>query len=365
MTTDRRAERRTALLGLLQQRGLDGLLVTHMANVRYLTGFSGTAALVLVLREETVFLSDFRYRTQAEAEIGNLARIEIVRDDEWRRLWQVLDEYAGVGTLGFEAHALSAAQAKKMQDAAPARVRLEAAGEPVEELRVRKEPGEVAAIRQAATLALEALDAVLGTVRPGQTELEVATRLEHELRVRGSEWHPFPTIVASGEHSALPHAGTGRRVLARGDWLLLDFGARVDGYCADVTRTVVVGQRADEKQCTLYALVQEAQRTVRQHLRPGMTGREADALARSVIEARGFADAFGHSLGHGLGLEVHEAPRLSRTNERPLPEGAVVTIEPGIYLPGWGGVRIEDDVYLGAEGVELLTDGETELKEIV
>src|SRR6267142_520786 len=177
----------------------------------------------------------------------------------------------------------------------------------------------------------------------------------------GSEGHPFATIVASGPRSALPHARSSRRAVAAGEWLLLDFGAQVDGYCADITRTVVVGARATERQRVLYGLVYEAQQRARGGVRAGMTGRDADALARDPITARGFGEAFGHSLGHGLGLEVHEAPRLSKTNPSPLPAGAVVTIEPGVYLPGDGGVRIEDDVHLAAAGPELLSDGLTDL----
>jgi Xaa-Pro aminopeptidase len=171
--------------------------------------------------------------------------------------------------------------------------------------------------------------------------------------------------VASGPRSALPHARTGRRAVERGDWLLLDFGAQVDGYCADLTRTVVVGARADERQRLVYEVVRQAQRRALEQVRAGQTGREADALAREVITARGFGEAFGHSLGHGLGLEVHEAPRLSPTAEAPLPAGAVVTIEPGIYLPGWGGVRLEDDVHLEVDGPVLLSDNQVELVELV
>ena len=189
--------------------------------------------------------------------------------------------------------------------------------------------------------------------------------LEGALRRHGSEAHPFPTIVASGPRSALPHAHTSSRTVAAGEWLLLDFGAVVDGYCADITRTVVVGARADEGQRALYGLVQDAQRRAREGVRAGMSGKAADALARDPIEARGFGAAFGHSTGHGLGLEVHEAPRLARTAVDPLPEGAVVTIEPGVYVAGRGGVRIEDDVYLSADGPVLLSDGCTDLVELV
>jgi Xaa-Pro aminopeptidase len=230
---------------------------------------------------------------------------------------------------------------------------------------VVKAPEEVASIRAAASLAQEALAELLPTVRVGQSELEIGSVLEGALRRRGSEWHPFPTIVASGPRSALPHARTSAREVGRGEWLLLDFGAQVDGYCADLTRTVVVGGRADERQRAVHDLVRSAQSRALEHMRAGMTGREADALAREVIAARGFGDAFGHSLGHGLGLEVHEAPRLAPTAEATLPPHAVVTVEPGVYLPGWGGVRLEDDLYLGPDGPERLSDGRTELVELV
>ncbi|HEU5358633.1 MAG TPA: M24 family metallopeptidase, partial [Gemmatimonadales bacterium] len=204
---------------------------------------------------------------------------------------------------------------------------------------------------------------VLPGVRVGESELAVAARLEAALRVRGSEWHPFPTIVASGPRAALPHARSTERTIAPGEWLLIDFGAQVDGYCSDLTRTVVVG-KADTRQRAVYEVVEAAQRRAREGVRAGMTGREADALARDLIAQRGYGEAFGHSLGHGLGLEVHEAPRLSPTAEAVLPEGAVVTIEPGIYLPGWGGVRLEDDVLLAPEGPRCLSDGRTSLIEL-
>ena len=341
---------------------MDGLLVTHLPNIRYLTGFTGSAALLLVRDDATILISDFRYAAQAPGEVGPAAVVEIDQRSVWDRLGRVLGGGPS-GSLGIEAQSLTVRDAERLSGLTKARVVPTA--DLVERHRAVKSPEEVAAIRAAAELAQEALAEVLPRVRAAQTELEVASDLEAALRRRGSEWHPFPTIVASGPRSALPHARTSGRSLGVGELLLIDFGAQVDGYCADLTRTMVVGARADDRQRTVHELVQSAQRRAIEHLRAGMPAREADALAREVIVTRGFGEAFGHSLGHGLGLEVHEAPRLAPSVETPLPPHAVVTVEPGVYFPGWGGVRLEDDVYLGAEGAERLSDGRTELLELV
>lgn len=363
MGADQRSERHAALVGLLASEGLDALLVTSLPNIRYLTGFSGSAALGIVTARGLLLVTDFRYEEQARAEVDGAARIVVERTSAWERLFKELASFGPLETIGYEAHAVWAKDAQRLASSAVA-WHWQAAPELVERLRVRKTAAEVAAIRAAATLATEALRATLCAVRVGQAEREIAGILEGHLRRLGSEAHPFPTIVASGERTAWPHAGTSPRPVARGEWLLLDFGAQVDGYCADITRTVVVGARASEPQRVLYDLVQSAQRNARERVRAGMAGREADALARDVIEARGFGESFGHSLGHGLGLEVHEAPRLARTNGDPLPVDSVVTIEPGIYLAGQGGVRIEDDVHLAADGPVLLSDGATDLVEL-
>jgi Xaa-Pro aminopeptidase len=362
MAADPRPERLAALAGLLGAEGLDALLVTALPNIRYLTGFSGSAGLLLVHAGGMLLVTDFRYQEQAEAEVDGAARVVVERTSVWERLFR---EAGGdrLGTIGYEAHALSAKDGDRLGVLGKG-WQWRAAPELVERLRVRKSAAEIISIRTAAQLAGAALAATLAGVRAGQTEREIAGTLEATLRKMGSENHPFPTIVASGPRTAWPHARTSGRAVARGEWLLLDFGAEVDGYCADITRTVLVGARATDAQRTLYELVRTAQLSARERIRAGMPAREADALARDLIEARGFGDAFGHSLGHGLGLEVHEAPRLSRTNAEPLPVDAVVTIEPGIYLPGQGGVRLEDDVHLAGDGPVLLSDGATDLQEL-
>jgi Xaa-Pro aminopeptidase len=358
---DAHAGRQDRLRARLAAEKLEGLVVTHLANVRYLTGFTGSSGVVLVLPDETVLVTDFRYAAQAPQEVGDHARVDVATDT-WERVGHVHGRHgAGHGPWGFEAEAMSVGTMRKLGDLGLSALRPSA--NLVEDLRIRKEAAEIAAIRAAADLAAQAFAATLPAVRPGVTERELAAVLEGELRRRGSEWHPFPTIVASGPRSALPHARTSGRVVGRDEIVLFDFGAQVDGYCADLTRTVVVG-RADDRQRAVYGLVREAQQAAIAGLRAGLTGREGDALARAVIEAHGFGEAFGHSLGHGLGLEVHEGPRVSKANQEVLPEGAVVTVEPGIYLPGWGGVRLEDDVALTAEGAEMLSDGRTDLVEV-
>lgn len=362
MATDRREERQTRLRTVLGTAGLDALLVSHLPNVRYLTGFTGSAALLLVRPDRASLLTDFRYAAQAPQEVGQSAAVEIDSVSVWERLRRLLDADP-VGVLGLEAHALTVRDAERVSAATRGRV-VPTAGL-VERLREVKSPDEVAAISAAAVLATEALAEILPGIAVGQREIDIAAALESALRRRGSEWHPFPTIVASGPRAALPHAVPTRRTVGRGEWLLLDFGAQVDGYCADLTRTVVVGARADQRQRAMYQVVYDAQKRALAGIEAGMTGREADALARDLIASHGFGEAFGHSLGHGLGLEVHEAPRLARTADDPLPLGAVVTVEPGLYFPGWGGIRLEDDIHLGPHGPELVSDGRTELVELL
>jgi Xaa-Pro aminopeptidase len=306
-------------------------------------------------------VTDFRYASQATAEVGNLAETRIERSNLWEGIRTVVAAEIG-GRIGVDRARMTLAE----------RAELDAAGQVewvpvkgfVEDLRASKDRQEIESVRDAATLAAAALAETIPMIGPGKTEIEVAAALEYALRRRGSEWHPFQPIVASGVRSALPHARASAKVIEKGDLLVIDFGAQLGGYCSDITRTFVVGARADERQRQVYDLVKRAHGRAIGGLRAGMTGKDADSLARDLISREGFGEAFGHSLGHGLGLEVHEAPRLSQLNETPLPDRAVVTVEPGVYLESWGGVRIEDDVVLTAGGAECLSDSRTDLTEL-
>jgi Xaa-Pro aminopeptidase len=352
-----RPARQRQLARAIEEAGVPAFIVTHLPNIRWVTGFSGSAGLLVVTPERSTLITDFRYETQAAQEVGDAADVLIERRDPWERLRQFL-EPRHFDALGIESEVLTVRQMERLQTWF--RGRIEPLRATVETLRQVKDEDEVSRIREAAVVAQDALAEVLPTVHAGEREIDVAARLEAALRRRGSEWHPFATIVASGPRSALPHARTSTREINRGEFLLLDFGATLGGYCSDLTRTVAIG-RPDGKQRAIYEVVREAQLRARTELRAGMTGKEGDALARDLIAARGYGDAFGHSLGHGLGLEVHEAPRLAPVAETALPAGAVVTVEPGVYLPGWGGVRLEDDVWLGPDGPVLLSDGRTDL----
>ena len=359
---DSRARRIESLREKLSAQKVDGLLLTSMPNIRYLTGFSGSSALVVVTQSDVSFVTDFRYETQVADEVGDIAQVRIEPTSLWTGLWDLLPRLQTTEIVGFEsAHLFHRDFQRLLSEGTRWQWRPQIGL--VEGLRESKDEHEVALITEAARIATTALERVVPVIRPGLSELEVAGILEHALRDEGSEEAPFPPIVASGPRAALPHARASKRVIEKWDFLLLDFGAQYEGYCSDVTRTFVVGA-ADAEQRDVYSIVQEANRLASESVKAGMTGIAADTLARSYIERRGHGAAFGHGLGHGLGLEVHEAPRLARTAEAALKEGAVVTIEPGIYRAGWGGVRIEDDVHLSATGPKVLTNFSRELLEV-
>ena len=360
--TDTRPRRLSALADAVEAAHLDGLLVSGAANVRYLSGFSGSSALMFVSSRETLLITDFRYQTQAAEEVGDIARVVIEPQSLWSGLWQQLAQLQHIEVAGFESAHLVHRDFQRLLEAG-ARYQWRPTVDLVEVLRERKDDDELDRIRQAVATAEHALGLTIEQVKVGMTELEIAGVLESMLRQSGSDGFPFPSIVASGPNAALPHARPTSRAIARGDFLLIDFGARVGGYCSDVTRTFVVGKATADQQ-EVHDVVRLANERAVKAVKPGMSGRDADSVARGYIEDRGFGELFGHSLGHGIGLEVHEAPRLAKTSESPLVEGAVVTVEPGIYRPGWGGVRIEDDVHLGAGGTQVLTRFARELIEI-
>jgi len=359
---DPRSARLAALAEGLTAAHVDGLLVTSAANVRYLTGFSGSSALLFVTQRDTLLITDFRYQTQAAEEVDGVARVVIESQSLWTGLWQNLAQLGQLEVAGFESAHLVHRDFQRLLEGG-GRYQWRPTTDLIESLRERKDGGEVEKIRAAITVAECALERVMKSVRAGLTERGIAGLLEAALRDSGSDGFAFPTIVASGPNSALPHARPTARRVCDGDFRLMDFGAVVDGYCSDITRTFVVGRATDEQR-ELYEIVRLANERAAQALRPGMSGRDADAVARGYIEDRGFGEMFGHSLGHGIGLEVHEAPRLAKTADSPLVQGAVVTVEPGIYRPGWGGVRIEDDVHLSSGGAQVLTRFTRELIEV-
>ena len=346
-------ERRAFIRERIVDADLDALLVLALPNIRYLSGFSGSAGL-LVLRAEPpdVFFSDFRYQSQVAAELDGSIEVRI----EAEALLKVAREFLtgqGAARVAFEREQLNyRGWAEWSQTEGPALVPV---GEWVEEARAVKSPAEIDAIRRACRVADDTFGRMLDEVRPGVTERELAARLELELAGQGAQGASFDTIVAFGERSALPHARPGSRELRRGEVVLFDFGAVVDGYVSDITRTVSCGAPPEEMR-EVYAIVLEAQGAALHGIQAGMTGPEADGLARDVIEGAGHGPRFGHSLGHGIGLEVHEAPRLGKKSEDRLLPGMTITIEPGIYLEAIGGVRIEDDALVGEAGLEVLSE---------
>lgn len=338
----------------IRSAGCDALLVTNLTNIRYLTGFTGSAALLLVSPDEVVFVSDGRYGDQAAeqlADAGVDARIEITGTEQRERL---ADTAKGLARLGLEAEAVSWAQQRRYAQEWFPDAELVATESLVEDLRLVKDPGEVARIEAAATLADAALAQVLGRLGDEPTERDVALELDWTMRRLGADDISFETICASGPNGAKPHARPGSRRLVEGDLVVMDFGALVDGYHSDMTRTFAVGDPS-ETQARMLAVVTEAQVAGVAAVAPGVLCSEVDASARGVIEAAGWGDAFVHGTGHGVGLDIHEAPRLAKTSEATLAEGYVVTVEPGVYLPDHGGVRVEDTVLVTAEGCRSLT----------
>ncbi len=342
----------------LAKRGLAYLVVSNISNVRYLSGFSGSTAWLLAGRETTTLITDFRYKEQAEGEVYKGIEIKI---DTKEPLGVICDMAPGLkGKVGFEAGSLTYAAYEKLRSSAGGLTPAEGL---VEELRKTKDANEIASISKAAAIADSVFGEIVGEIRQGLSEVDVAARIDFLLRKRSSEVPAFKTIVASGAHASLPHATPTARIIRGGDVVKMDYGAIWDGYCSDMTRTVVMG-KASDKVKEVYGIVLEAQERAIAGIRPGAACREIDKIARDHIEAEGYGENFGHGLGHGVGLEVHEGPRLSKKSDEALKIGNVVTVEPGIYIPGWGGIRIEDMVVVTEDGCDVLTSADKHLVEV-
>lgn len=361
---EHRRARWTSLEKALQNAELDAVLITHLPSVRYLTGFSGSSGVVFCSRFGTpVLITDFRYQEQAASEVAEPVRVHVSKNG-WISALADFQPASGVRRAGFEPEHLTVLDRDRLSERVPG-IEWIAARHLMAGLRAVKDDGEIERIQAAARLAEAALDRVISRVawRSGPTELEVASALELELRRAGSGPLPFDVIVAGGARTSLPHAMPSDRAVGTGDLLLLDFGATVHGYCCDMTRTFVIGRAADWQR-DIHAHVLAAQERALGTIGPGVPAVSVDRAARDVLAARDLDGFFGHSTGHGIGLEVHEEPRLSSTSDDVLEPGNVVTVEPGVYLPGRGGVRIEDDVAVTQAGFRILTSAPRDLIEL-
>ncbi|MFN2613365.1 MAG: M24 family metallopeptidase [Actinomycetota bacterium] len=355
--------RREKLRARLPEIGVDALLSMKQVNVRYLTGFSGSNGQVIVGAED-IFLTDPRYEEQSSHEVPDIRR------EVYYTSAKMIGEAGGmIGTLAaviaeakierlaVEANYVTLSTARSLREALPG-VELVETTDEIEKLRIIKDHGEIDALRTACSIADQALTALLPQLKDGMTEVEVATILEYEMRKAGSEGLSFDTIAAFGEQAAEPHHHPADRKLARGDLVKLDFGATFRGYHSDMTRTISFGEPSAEMR-KIYDLVQASQQAGLDAVRAGVTGGDVDAASRDYLEKHGYT--FGHGTGHGLGLEVHEAPPVRRGGTHVLEAGTAITVEPGIYLPGTGGVRIEDSVVVTEDGCDILTGSTKEL----
>jgi len=350
------ADRLPRLRAALAAAECEALLVTKMVNLRYLTGFTGSDGMALVLPDELVFITDGRYRDQSADQLaaaGVEAHIEIAGVEQ-REVLGAAAAASGIATLGLEADAVTWSRQRAFADSWFPEIELRPTTGLVDDLRLVKDDGEVARIEAACAVADVALARVRHRLHDGLTEQEFGLELDTEIRRLGATGNSFETIVGSGPNGAKPHHRPSRRRIADGDLVVLDFGALVDGYCSDMTRTVMVGEPTPTQQRML-DVVTEAQQAGVDAIRAGEPTRAIDAACRQVIDDAGWGEAFLHATGHGVGLEIHEAPRVAATADATLAPGFVVTVEPGVYLPEHGGVRVEDTVVVTADGCRPLT----------
>lgn len=355
------SDRAARLVERLPAIEADAIVVTNLVNVRYLTGYSGSNGVAVIGPETRAFLTDFRYQEQSAAEVDPSFDRRILTLDLLAGVPELLP--AGAERLAIEDGNMTVRAHDHLRELLPDVVALVPAGDAVEALRAVKEPGEIERIRAASQVADAGLRQIMAEGLVGRTEAAVSDSLERAMRAHGATGLSFPSIVAAGPHGALPHAQPRDVEISAGELVVIDWGAVLDGYCSDCTRTLATGELDDESHA-VYELVLEAQLAGLKAVRAGVSGRDADGAARAVIDAAGHAEHFGHGLGHGVGMEVHEAPRLSQRSDSVLASGNMVTVEPGVYLPGRLGVRIEDLVVVTDSGCEILTGVPKELIDV-
>lgn len=342
----------------LNQGNIEALLVTNPSNRHYISGFTGTSGAVLLTHDQSYVITDFRYVTQVKEQAPHFELIQH-KNNIWQAIADVCRDQ-GVKELAFEKAHLTFADYENLQEKATG-IALRPTSNLIERLRLIKDEAELAILAEAAAIADRTYEHILTFIEAGMTEREVELELEFTMRKQGATSSSFAIIVASGKRSALPHGVASDKRIEEGDLVTMDFGARYKGYCSDITRTVMIGD-PDDKQRHIYDIVLAAQKRTIERIKPGMTGREVDAIARDFIAEQGYGDKFGHGTGHGLGLDIHELPRLSyNQGETVLAPGMVVTVEPGVYIPDFGGVRIEDDVVITDTGCRRLTKSHKEL----
>ncbi len=341
----------------LAKESFDGMLVTNLTNVRYLSGFTGSTASCLILDGKSYFISDGRYLTQSREQVQGMeiiidsgSHLKIIRDNNL---------ISNGATLGFEADFLTVSKMDKLRELFP-NAKWEATTRFVEEIAAVKDESELRTLCAAVEITDKVFDQLIPELKPGVVEREVAAKISFAYKILGADGDSFNPIVASGPNSALPHALSSDREFKDGDFVVMDFGAQYQGYHADMTRTVAIGSVTDRHR-EVYAVVQEAQKRGCDAARAGMTCRELDDVTRNYVSDKGFDEYYVHGTGHGIGLEVHTMPRVSQISDDTLLENYVVTIEPGIYIPEWGGVRIEDDVIIRKDGCEVLNRSTKEL----
>lgn len=342
----------------LPKLGLDAVILYSPHNRRYITGFASSAGFVLVTQNEAFFVTDSRYIEAARANIRGMTVGQSSADMGEREWLERIIEDCCISTLGFEEGYLTYKIYQRLED--DTSVQLLPADALMKKLRAAKDENELAAMKRAQAIAETALDEVLGIISPGMTERQIAAELTYRMLLNGGEGNSFEPIVVAGKRSSMPHGTPGDNVIENGDFITMDFGCIKDGYCSDMTRTVALGSVSDEMR-QVYDVVLKAQLAGIAAARPGAYGREIDAAARRVIAKAGYGEYFGHGFGHSLGLEVHESPSASPLERGKMPEGAVISAEPGIYLPNRFGVRIEDVLYLTGDGCENITKAPKEL----